>query len=456
MDDTTTKKASTATRFRSSSASVQAAMNDPRLSASLTDLSLQATSLSNSTEAFTSAADSKTRIVFENRVKRFELNAFSKTAFVSLSLTWHFRYFYMLTTGCSDASCTYSLCASNQSAHRFSSEVAAAMAVQLASKSKLLFCPRLPQDISQGTAASAVFGKSPLTSPSSSPPPSTNHSRQNSGLKSSHASPPPSSNFQLPRSESSQKLFTELDSIPTPFLNSLFSFPSFSSLFSDGGGGSALGKNLLSDSLNPLHVSRSRSTKDLQSLSRTSQQQLDTLSNSATDASSLDSPLTDASTDGGDFNNLTQQSIPLPMVEETIGLTFLSRDLLDIAVSQYKQDPTMDSTFLLNTIHGVFSSVEALGKSFLLMEDSFPGEDSKVQAHSSSLDLDSIVSSYNIILTLSPVSAFQKRLVHAVEILLIKLFKISKQNQNPDPSILRILLIVLLVRLYLSMCVYHL
>lgn len=163
-----------------------------------------------------------------------------------------------MTSGCGHEDCNYSLCASNQVAPHFSTEVAAAMAVQLASNySKLLFCPRIPQEpiINKKLAA---FGHSPLTSPNSSPTPSASHSRQNSVLMRGNSNP------NLSRSDSTQH-FVELDSVPTPFLNSLFSFPSFNSLFAYNGGSVAYEKgNLLSDFLNPLHKTRSRSFKNMQ------------------------------------------------------------------------------------------------------------------------------------------------------------------------------------------------
>ncbi len=80
-DDTNTaaKELKTSTRYRSSSASIQAAMNDPRLSSSITDLSLHATALS---PAGFPSADAKTRVLFEKRVKRFV-----GTSIYELSLT---------------------------------------------------------------------------------------------------------------------------------------------------------------------------------------------------------------------------------------------------------------------------------------------------------------------------------------------------------------------------------
>ena len=233
-------------RFRSSSTSIQAAIDDPRLSASLSDLSQQTEFHQNETR---NPAEAKA--FFEKRVQRFEENILYH------DLHSFFRYFYQLTSGCGNEDCSYSLCASNQTAPHFSTELAAAMAVQLASNlSKLLFCPRIPQELAAiNNNKLNTFGQSPLTTPFSSPTHSAEHSRQNSAL-------PSSSN--LSRTESTQR-FVELDSVPTPFLNSLFSFPSFNSIFAEDGGSARHGKgNLLSDSLNPLHRSRSRFFEDAQ------------------------------------------------------------------------------------------------------------------------------------------------------------------------------------------------
>ncbi|KAJ3334074.1 hypothetical protein HDU76_011598 [Blyttiomyces sp. JEL0837] len=54
------------------------------------------------------------------------------------------RYYYQLTVGCNDKSCTHKLCASCASAPKLAPQAAAITAVQLASRSRHFFCPRIP------------------------------------------------------------------------------------------------------------------------------------------------------------------------------------------------------------------------------------------------------------------------------------------------------------------------
>jgi hypothetical protein len=53
-----------------------------------------------------------------------------------------------------------------------------------------------------------------------------------------------------------------------------------------------------------------------------------------------------------------------PEMKSDLALSILTYDLLEIAVETYK--PQADSTFLVNCLKTVFSSPEALGKSFLV------------------------------------------------------------------------------------------
>ncbi|KAI8803772.1 hypothetical protein BJ742DRAFT_485431 [Cladochytrium replicatum] len=56
------------------------------------------------------------------------------------------RYYYQLTTGCGDPNCDHKLCASCKSSPKLSPDASAIMAVQLASRKRHVFCPRIPQD----------------------------------------------------------------------------------------------------------------------------------------------------------------------------------------------------------------------------------------------------------------------------------------------------------------------
>jgi hypothetical protein len=140
---------------------------------------------------------------------------------------------------------------------------------------------------------------------------------------------------------------------------------------------------------------------------------------------------------------IPETSIPMPKAEEKIGLKYLSLDLLQIAVAQYQNDSEIDSMFLSNTIYGVFSNIEALSKSFL--QTSTKKLSSNENDHHSGLNIPSIEKSYEIILLLNPNSLFQKKLVQATELVLIKLYQIVKQSAALDLSIFRIFLIVILV-----------
>lgn len=141
-----------------------------------------------------------------------------------------YRYFYQITVGCGHSNCSFSVCASNENIPQFATEVAAVMAVQLASSEKVMFCPRLPIESSM-----AHKSLQSLFSISNSAPTSANHSRANSvevlGRDRSLSEQPPE---QLKRDGSK------------PFLHSLFSFPSFHSLFS--------GESAAVSLLNPLQA----------------------------------------------------------------------------------------------------------------------------------------------------------------------------------------------------------
>ena len=323
------------------------------------------------------------------------------------------RYFHQLTVGCKQE-CDHKLCASNPNAPTFSPEIAGVMAVQLATNPRPLFCPRIPLD----PPLHANFTLSPFGSPHSSPPVSRAHSRQSS---SHFAASPERELVGRQRSTSNtQNGFTpELDVVPKPFLNSLFSYPSFSAIFGDPN------RSVMS-SLSPLHPSRSLEFKSSPSLTYQKARSSSDVKNSRLNSdSSILSSNPDLQSIGADFIasqvNL-EQTIP---VEQKLILKYQSS--LD--------EEVLDPTFLMNSIHGVFSSQSALTYSFL---------NKNKNGHISNLNLESIIESYNLINTLQPSTIFQKSLSHALEILLSKMHLKVKQNRNPEQSFLRVLVIVIL------------
>ncbi|KAK6097690.1 hypothetical protein MT418_001787 [Batrachochytrium dendrobatidis] len=93
-----------------------------------------------------------------------------------------------------------------------------------------------------------------------------------------------------------------------------------------------------------------------------------------------------------------------------------------------------DPTFLTNTLGAVFSSVEALTKSFLL-------SDQDIKSNSSMLDIPSIRKSYHLILKLSPPDLFQIVLANALELLFAKLLLNAKKLRNAESDLLRVIMI---------------
>lgn len=95
-----------------------------------------------------------------------------------------------------------------------------------------------------------------------------------------------------------------------------------------------------------------------------------------------------------------------------------------------------DPSFVISTIKSVFSSNEALNKSFLIK----PFKSSK--ENTSGLDIEAIEESYNLILNLKPKELFIRTLANAIEILLAKLTLNIRAYQNGSPENLRLLIIL--------------
>jgi Amino-terminal Zinc-binding domain of ubiquitin ligase E3A len=375
---------STATRKRSSS--VQKALDNPLLP--LVELK----------------NNSASKAVFEKRVR---------------------RYFHQLTVGCLQK-CDHKLCASNQNTPSFSPEIAGVMSVQLATNPRPLFCPRIPLE----PPLHANFTLSPFGSPQNSPPASRVHSRQSSSQFLVTAD---RDSIERQRSVSNlqKNISPELDVVPKPFLNSLFSHPSFSAIFGEPS------RSVIS-SLSPLHPSRSMESRTSpkptfhKSLSQSDLRgrifDSDLMTTSTPDLQSIGGALIASQID-------TEQPQP---DEQKLILKYLNIDLLKISIEAYHSaadGELPDPTFLVNSIHGVFSSQSALSYSFLNKDKN---------GHLSNLNLDSIVNSYNLIGTLQPSFTFQKTLDRALEILISKLYSHVKQNRNPEQSFLRVLMIVIL------------
>ncbi|KAJ3095979.1 hypothetical protein HDU97_006328 [Phlyctochytrium planicorne] len=91
---------------------------------------------------------------------------------------------------------------------------------------------------------------------------------------------------------------------------------------------------------------------------------------------------------------------------------------------------TDDPTFLVNTIRTCFSSSDSLNKSFLL-----PNVD--ISSYEFGLDIESIRTSYSLILALEPKQLFERTLINALEILLASLELNIKSLQSGSPRQLR-------------------
>jgi hypothetical protein len=216
-----------------------------------------------------------------------------------------------LLVGCQNDKCDFKLCSSSPNYTRLTPEKAAVTSVQLASYSRNLFCPRVPEEPDiQFTA----FSLSPFSTPYASPA----HSRSNSKTS----------------------LKEEPDT--KPFIHSVLSSSAFSSLFGISQ------KHQRFHSINssiPSISDLTRSFGDLVGRQR-----------------SATSP---------DLNSNFSEELELrskKKVDGRIALKKLDFQLLEITVETYRphQDHG-DPTFLLNTIESVFSSINALSQSFLVL-----------------------------------------------------------------------------------------
>ncbi|KAH9263838.1 hypothetical protein BASA83_012715 [Batrachochytrium salamandrivorans] len=89
-----------------------------------------------------------------------------------------------------------------------------------------------------------------------------------------------------------------------------------------------------------------------------------------------------------------------------------------------------DPTFLGNTLRTVFSSAEALSRSFIIA-------DKDINTNSSLLDIQSIRKSYHLILQLTPPDLFQTVLANALELFLAKLLLNTEKLRTAGPDLLR-------------------
>ncbi|KAJ3171992.1 hypothetical protein HDU88_006804 [Geranomyces variabilis] len=125
------------------SASFQAALTDPSLSSSLQNAAPKRS------HTDPSSPYNSLRIKFEKAVR---------------------RYYYQLLTGCGDATCSHKLCASSKLGPRLSQDAAAIMAVQLASRPRHFFCPRIPLEPDAAMTSSHLTENSPSASRVGLPP----------------------------------------------------------------------------------------------------------------------------------------------------------------------------------------------------------------------------------------------------------------------------------------------
>ncbi|KAI9175378.1 hypothetical protein H9P43_006739 [Blastocladiella emersonii ATCC 22665] len=187
-------RASPAVARTSRSAGLQAVLSDPNLFHSLQDAPVA-----------NDAAAAAARLKFETNVR---------------------RYYFQLTVGCGDPTCTTKLCRSHPACQRLLPDAAAVLAVQLAARPRPLFCPRCPAE------------------PDVAVPPSTNgflDASVFSGSASTASSLPPSapgspavvrgSARGTTRSSSSTTPARGRSPSPTPFLHSMLASSAFASIF---------------------------------------------------------------------------------------------------------------------------------------------------------------------------------------------------------------------------------
>ncbi|KAJ3175238.1 hypothetical protein HDU87_006320 [Geranomyces variabilis] len=143
------------------STSFQAALNDPSLSSSLQDAAPKRSYTHPNSPANSS------RIKFEKAVR---------------------RYYHQLLTGCGDETCSHKLCASSKLGPRLSPDAAAIMAVQLASRPRHFFCPRIPLEPEAAMPSHLPVNSLSALWSGSTPPASPNAPRQ-ARMEQSNAQP---------------------------------------------------------------------------------------------------------------------------------------------------------------------------------------------------------------------------------------------------------------------------
>jgi hypothetical protein len=138
--------------------------------------------------------------------------------------------------------------------------------------------------------------------------------------------------------------------------------------------------------------------------------------------------------------------------EDTGRLKYLTYSLLQAAVcngsqllpeslDKQSEIKLVDGKVIYNTVKYVFSSIEALNKSFLATED---------QKHPSGIDIYSVRKSYQLILKLHPKDQSILPLSNGLEILLGKLEMNSMQVNDIPSMVLRPLLIALEVKMFIA------
>lgn len=357
---------------RHRSHSVQNAIDNPHLSSSIIDLSAKKELLN------------PARAEFQKRCR---------------------RYYYQITVGCGEQPCLHRMCASSLNGPSFVPELAGAIAMQLASNSRSPICNRIPQE------PQIDIQFSPFGSPNGSVASSRSHSRQGSnsplgihlqfqdsnvignqsfeighsrklsqvpmdqfggrsrqtsnslgGFRSRQGSNQSQQTGSSERS-STQKVFAELDAVPKPFLQSLFSYPSFSAIFGDSSSIPSSSQPSKCLDLKTTPFERLKNEQGTPFLKSKSMNDL-----VVTQMTTLQIP-------EQSIPKLSSQSSTTGNPSETYGegehisLKMLDWDLLQIAVESYYsliEKGDFDHTFLLNVIGSVFSSQTAMSLSFLV------------------------------------------------------------------------------------------
>ncbi|KAI8994311.1 hypothetical protein BC832DRAFT_569636, partial [Gaertneriomyces semiglobifer] len=397
------------------------------------------------------------------------------------------RYYYQLALGCGDATCTHKLCASCKIGPRLTPEAAAIMAVQLASRPRVFYCPRIPADVALPESLS------PFASPTHSPRMSRSVHLEKSSADAHFRQHHLEKDHRLGSGASESSAFKEHDEVSTsrtsslagpapsqPFLSSLLSSSPFASLFTSPiqASSSMRRSHSTSEILDqqqpelPSEVVLGRSLREpkedgsflgLRWIKRLVEgEHKDTLlvkSRSTTDLPDRtfcdtphEQPVTDASLDDPPFHagilstlhfpsaHVRSRSTPLQHSDAAeLSLKYLNLPLLRSAVATY-QDTGGDPQFLVNVLRTVFADGEALGRSFLYENES--ASEPQLHRHPSGLDVVAVGEAYKLILHLEPKETFMNPLINALEILLARLV-LNRHLLDGSRLWLRVLLIVL-------------